>query len=182
MSNAHDIAKWMKFHLSGGLNESGSRVITQDTLKSTYNARNSISSSGISGYFPKPRVSHKTSEDNYALGWRNGHYREYKILRHTGTILGFSSLITLIPEMNIGIFTTMNGQDSDYIFRTLPHNYLADIALGEDAWLNSSTICSFPNPWYSMPPEASHTINKSHKLSRSPSEYVGHYGNNGYGD
>ncbi|XP_062610694.1 uncharacterized protein LOC134272486 [Saccostrea cucullata] len=182
MSNAHDMAKWMKFHLSGGLNESGSRVMAQDTLKSTYKARNSISSSGISEYFSKPKVPHTTSEDNYALGWRNGHYREYKILRHTGTILGFSSLITLIPEMNIGIFTTMNGQDSDYIFRTLLHNYLADIALGEDAWLNSSTICSFPNPWYSMPSEASHTINKSQKLSRSPSAYVGHYHNNAYGD
>ncbi|XP_061190033.1 uncharacterized protein LOC133197863 [Saccostrea echinata] len=182
MSNAHDMAKWMKFHLSGGLNEHGSRVMQEETLKSTYKARNSISSSGISEYFSKPRVPHTTTENNYALGWRNGYYREYKILRHTGTILGFSSLVTLIPDMNIGIFTTMNGQDSDYIFRTLLHNYLADIALGEDAWLNSSTICSFPKPWFSLTPSASHHISKSNTLSRSSSEYVGHYHNNAYGD
>lgn len=107
---------------------------------------------------------------------------EYKILRHTGTILGYSSLITLIPDMNIGIFTTMNGQDSDFIFRTLLHNYLADVALGEDAWLNSSTICSFPEPWFSTPSETLHLIGKSNRLTRSPLEYVGRYHNDAYGD
>ncbi|XP_011449649.3 uncharacterized protein [Magallana gigas] len=182
MSCAHDMAKWMKFHLSGGLNESGNRIMLSETLKSTYKARNSITSLGISKYFSKPKVPHTTSEDNYALGWRNGHYREYKILRHTGTILGYSSLITLIPDMNIGIFTTMNGQDSDFIFRTLLHNYLADVALGEDTWLNSSTICSFPEPWFSTPSETLHLIGKSNRLTRSPLEYVGHYHNDAYGD
>lgn len=75
MSCAHDMAKWMKFHLSGGLNESGNRIMLSETLKSTYKARNSITSLGISKYFSKPKVPHTTSEDNYALGWRNGHYR-----------------------------------------------------------------------------------------------------------
>jgi hypothetical protein len=84
--------------------------------------------------------------------------------------------------MNIGIFTTMNGQDSDYIYRTLLHNYLADIALGEKAWLNSSIICSFPEPWYSLTSKISHPISKSNKLSRSSSQYVGHYQNDAYGD
>lgn len=83
--------------------------------------------------------------------------------------------------MNIGIFTTMNGQDSDFIFRTLLHNYLADVALGEDTWLNSSTICSFPEPWFSTPSETLHLIGKSNRLTRSPLEYVGHYHNDAYG-
>lgn len=84
--------------------------------------------------------------------------------------------------MNTGIFTTMNGQDSDFIFRTLLHNYLADVALGEDTWLNSSTICSFPEPWFSTPSETLHLISKSNRLSRLPLEYVGHYHNDAYGD
>lgn len=84
--------------------------------------------------------------------------------------------------MNIGIFTTMNGQDSDFIYRTLLHNYLADVALEEEAWLNSSTICSFPEPWFSLISKTSHPINKSNKLSRSTSQYVGHYQNEAYGD
>nr|XP_022329535.1 uncharacterized protein LOC111128280 [Crassostrea virginica] len=182
MSNAHDMAKWMKFHLSGGLNESGDRVMSSATLKSTYKPRNSISSLGISEYFSKPRIPYSTSEDNYALGWRTGHYRGYRILRHTGTILGSSSLITLIPDMNVGIFTTMNGQDSNFFFRTLLHNYLSDVALGEKAWLNSSTICSFPEPWFSVKPSVSHQISKSNQLSRASSDYIGHYRNDAYGD
>jgi CubicO group peptidase (beta-lactamase class C family) len=75
MSSAHDMAKWMKFHLSGGLDGRGHRVMSSATLRSTYKARNSISSTGISQYFSKPKIPHTTSEDNYALGWRNGHYR-----------------------------------------------------------------------------------------------------------
>ena len=106
----------------------------------------------------------------------------YRILRHTGTILGSSSLITLIPDMNVGIFTSMNGQDSNFFFRTLLHNYLSDVALGEKAWLNSSTICSFPEPWFSMNPSVSHQISKSNQLSRASSDYIGHYRNDAYGD
>lgn len=70
MSCAHDMAKWMKFHLSGGLNESGNRIMLSETLKSTYKARNSITSLGISKIntfqsrrFPTQRVKTTTPWD-----------------------------------------------------------------------------------------------------------------------
>ena len=43
------------------------------------------------------------------------------MLRHTGTTFGYSSLITLLPDVNIGVFTTMTGEDESYVTRTLLH-------------------------------------------------------------
>lgn len=83
--------------------------------------------------------------------------------------------------MNIGIFTSMTGQDHNYIFRSLLHNYLSDIALGETPWLNGSTICTFPEPWYSNPSTTHTSVNKNIPLYRSESEYIGSYANDGYG-
>jgi hypothetical protein len=67
-------------------------------------------------------------------------------------IWGYSSLVTLIPDMNIGIFTTMNGDDPGYRYRFLLHNYIGDLLLGENPWLNKTTLCTFPEPWYRASP------------------------------
>ena len=58
------------------------------------------------------------------------------MLRHTGTTFGFISLLTLFPDLNLGFYTTMTGNDDHYIFRTLLHNYMADVALGVEPWLS----------------------------------------------
>jgi hypothetical protein len=46
--------------------------------------------------------------------------------------------------MNIGIFTSMNGADGENTVRILFHNYIADLLLGEEPWLNKTTVCTFP--------------------------------------
>jgi hypothetical protein len=45
-----------------------------------------------------------------------------------------AGFITLIPSMNIGIFTSMNGADGENTVRILFHNYIADLLLGEEPW------------------------------------------------
>ncbi|KAJ8302679.1 hypothetical protein KUTeg_019075 [Tegillarca granosa] len=182
MSNALDVAKWMKFHLNGGKNEAGHQIVDSDSLAYIYRPRNTIMSATVSKYFTKPKVPVTTTETSYGFGWKIGYYRgSYRILRHTGSTWGYSSLVTLIPDMNIGIFTSMTGNDHNYIFRALLHNYLSDIALGETPWLNGSTICSFPEPWYTIPVSKHTSVNKNIPLYRDESEYIGSYSNNAYG-
>ncbi|XP_021346150.1 gigasin-6-like [Mizuhopecten yessoensis] len=179
MSSAEDMTKWMMFHLSGGRSVSGTKVMDSDILASIYYPRNSIGHS--SKYFSRPNVPVATSEYSYAFGWRNGYYRGYPILRHTGTISGYSSLLTLIPNSDIGIFTSMTGSDSDYVLRTLLHNYLADVALGETPWLNETTLCTFPEPWMRKDASVSSAIETDLPFHRDVNGYAGTYHNDLYG-
>ncbi|KAK3097217.1 hypothetical protein FSP39_007591, partial [Pinctada imbricata] len=182
MSSAVDMTKWMNFHLNGGKNEHGVQVVNKSSVESTHIARNHIVSSTVEKYFSQPKVPVSTSENNYAAGWKTGHYRGYRILRHTGSTYGYVSLITLFPDMNIGIFMSMTGSDQHYLFRALIHNFLSDVVLGVHPWLNESTICSFPKPWYdSIHISNYYVISKSHKASRPLTEYVGSYTNDAYG-
>lgn len=106
-----------------------------------------------------------------------------RILRHTGTTFGYSSMVTLFPDLNLGIFTSMTGQDEHYILRNLLHNFLSDSLLGITPWLNATTMCTFPNPWYSSISYSHYVIiDKTISASRPLSEYVGTYHNDAYGE
>lgn len=77
----------------------------------------------------------------------------------------------------------MTGEDEHYIFRNLLHNFLSDTLLEITPWLNATTICSFPNPWYSSIAYSHYvTIDHSVPASRPLSEYVGIYHNDAYGE
>lgn len=75
----------------------------------------------------------------------------------------------------------MTGSDRDYLFRSVMHNYLSDVALGECPWLNSSTICSFPEPWMRKSSTSHHTIVKNVHSHRPISTYLGTYHNDAFG-
>jgi CubicO group peptidase (beta-lactamase class C family) len=75
MSTAEDYAKWMMFHLSGGQNQAGQQVMDRDVVTDMHRPRNTIKSASVAKYFTKPSVPVTTSENSYALGWKNGYYR-----------------------------------------------------------------------------------------------------------
>ena len=70
------------------------------------------------------------------------------MIMHTGSSWGFTSLLTLLPDMNIGIYSSMTGPDDDTLGRRTSHMYMMDLLLGEEPWLNLTTACTFPQPWY----------------------------------
>ncbi|XP_069137182.1 uncharacterized protein [Argopecten irradians] len=182
MSSANDMAKWMMFHLDKGRNSFSVKVVEERALAHTHKAHNTIAKSSISKYFTKPVVPHTHSQTNYALGWKNGYYRGYEVLTHSGSTWGYRALITLFPAMRLGIYTSLTGEDYGYILRTNLHNYLADKYLDETPWLNGSTICSFPEPWFRPGKEKSKPlIDKTRALPRNATYYVGEYENSAYG-
>lgn len=106
----------------------------------------------------------------------------YNTLSHTGTTWGYNSALTLLPEMNLGIFTVFTGADHHYKYRTSLHNYLADIYTGEIPWLNVTTLCTFPQPWiHGSSKKSKPSIRKDRKASRHISMYVGIYIHPAYG-
>ena len=105
----------------------------------------------------------------------------YRILSHSGTTFGYIALLTLFPDINLGVFTALTCEDRSKVFRTILHNYLADMYIGETPWLNKTTLCTFPEPFYKpFPKRVRRNIERYRKLARNVSEYAGTYYNPAY--
>jgi hypothetical protein len=49
----------------------------------------------------------------YGLGWRLSDYRGYKQVGHSGSLAGIVTMVTLIPELKLGIIVFTNQQSGD---------------------------------------------------------------------
>lgn len=183
LTNGEDYAKWMNFHLNDGKDKSGIRLLKKESFAKLHTPHNLIKWMGK--YFKKPPVPVATADTSYAFGWKNGYYRGYRILHHTGSTFGYNSMVTLFPDLKLGVFTSMTGEDENHIFGQLLHNFLSDNLLDVEPWLNETTMCSFPSPWYSKSPIPYFEyvkIDQTVSASRPLSEYVGIYHNDVYGE
>lgn len=183
LTNGIDYAKWMNFHLNDGKDKARICLLKKESFAKLHTPHNLIKPMGK--YFRQPLVPVTTADTSYAFGWKNGYYRGYRILHHTGSTFGYSSMVTLFPDLKLGIFTSMTGEDENHIFGQLLHNFLSDNLLGVKPWLNATTMCSFPSTWYSkssIPYFKYVKINKTFSASRPLSEYVGIFHNDVYGE
>ena len=90
--------------------------------------------------------------------------------------------MTLVPSADVGIFVALTGNDPWYIFRTNLHLYIADLLLGYEPWLNTTTICTFPEPWMRRVTSQSETeVRRDLNAHRKLEEYTGVYFNHAYG-
>ncbi|KAL3887928.1 hypothetical protein ACJMK2_000313 [Sinanodonta woodiana] len=183
LSNALDMAKWMMFHLSGGRNTEGVWVLKEGILGVAHKTQQPVPPTTITSYLTRPTAPVTLSEDNYGFGWKIGYYRGYPLLTHTGSTMGYRAMLTLYPNQKLGIFTAMTGDDPNYIFRSNLNSYISDLYLHEEPWLNVSTICSFPEPWFEKKNSTPKTaIDKNIQPFRANDSYVGVYSNEAYGD
>ncbi|XP_046567329.1 uncharacterized protein LOC124275727 [Haliotis rubra] len=180
VTNALDAANWMKFHLSKGLDPSGRRVMDEKDVEELYGPRTAMRSYTLK-YFNKPDIPVTSVFGMYAFGFRIGYYRGYKMVAHSGSTFGYRALLTLFPSENLGIFIAMTGEDSNYRYRFPLQNYIADRILGEKPWLNVSTICSFPAPWFNET-SSSPSYNMAKTLSHDRKQYEGIYHHKGFGN
>ncbi|HEX2140140.1 MAG TPA: DUF3471 domain-containing protein, partial [Woeseiaceae bacterium] len=51
----------------------------------------------------------------YALGWNVQDYRGVKLVLHGGAVFGVQTLVTLIPEKNVGLFLVINSEDGEAV-------------------------------------------------------------------
>lgn len=153
LTNGIDYAKWMNFHLNGGKDKSEPHLLNEKSFAYLH-APHIIINKSIEENFRQPQKPETTAYISYAFGWKNGYYRGNRILRHTGTTFGYSSMVTLFPDLNLGVFTSMTGQEEHYNLSEKLHNFLSDTLLGVKPGVK-------PRPL---------------------SEYVGNYHNDAYGN
>lgn len=149
VSTSTDLAKWTAMLLNNGNDTHGARVLRSGVVQQVFQPAGVLSDSSFEEGYKRPVTPVSFSGDTYCLGWRKGHYRDYTLMYHSGSTFGYKAFLTLLPALNVGVVSLMTGEDEDNAFRTPLHEYLMDVALGLTPWINSSTVCTFPDPWKS---------------------------------
>lgn len=100
ISTVEDMANWVKMHLNHG----------------TFNGKEVISRKNHNMlWYPQTITgSDSTRLTNYAQGWTVEFGEQGRYIRHTGLAYGYTALVGMQPELNLGfVFLTNNGSSSD---------------------------------------------------------------------
>ena len=102
---------------------------------------------------------------------------------HSGSLTTYKTRVWLYPDVGLGLFVSSNGPlgsaSSWGLILTL--QYLSDLLLGEEPWLNTSTLCTFPEPWKPSPPVDTMTPPADDPV-RDAGDYTGTYHHPAFGN
>ena len=103
------------------------------------------------------------------------------MLSHHGYLPGGISLTSMFPDLQLGIFISMNGgiQRHSYFIQNKIHAYITDMALQVEPWLTDDIMCTFDRPSASseVPPDP-----ETHLACRPLADYTGMYHQPAYGN
>jgi len=102
-ASVRDLAYWVRFQLTGGLDPSGRRLISSAALAETHAPHTVIRMTER-----ERLLNPDTTQRTYALGWFIQHYKGQMLVAHSGVLEGFRALVTLHPASNTGIVVLAN--------------------------------------------------------------------------
>ncbi|KAL3878770.1 hypothetical protein ACJMK2_031101 [Sinanodonta woodiana] len=186
LSNAEDMAKFMRFLLKNGRDHLGRQVVDEKLLSEMFGTYNRLSGPTEERYnLRKPIFPVDEVQVGYGYGWITGSYRGYRKVWHSGGLFAYISLLWVYPDMGIGIFASANGPTVDNLavdaIRTI-FFYISDILLGEEPWLNATTACSFPGKWKNSTVDSVSNDDLDHPFNVILDRYVGNYGSHVFPD
>ena len=120
VSSVADMSSWVLLHLNKGKHE-GTQIVSENQVAQMH-APQMVAP--VTFPFPEIPIS------SYGLGWFVEPYRGYMMAEHGGNINGFSSLVTLLPEQNLGVVVLTN-LDANPVPNILTYN-ICDRLLGLD--------------------------------------------------
>ncbi len=171
-SNLEDMCKWMLFHLNDG-KVADAQLISAAMMTQIHTPYMAISA---------PSRYPEISPASYGLGWFIDMYRGHNRVYHGGNIDGFSALVSLYPNDNLGIVVLTNTDGSPA--PGIVTNYAAEKIFGLDPidW-NTRMKTEADKAKEAKSKEAGKEPDRilgtkpSHKLT----DFVGEYENPGYG-
>ena len=107
-SGAEDMAKWMLVRLNRGKLPDGTALYSERT------ARQIEAPVTIQPSLPPPAelAPLRSNFAAYALGLGVRDYRGQRVLTHTGGLPGYVSIVTLLPERNLGVAVLTNAEST----------------------------------------------------------------------
>ena len=100
-SNVEEMANWVRLHLALG-EFGGERIVAEEQVRDMH---------AQSMFIPRPDPDAAMPLFGYGLGWFTEPYRGYWRVHHGGNIDGFSALVSMLPDNDIGlvILTNLDG-------------------------------------------------------------------------
>lgn len=166
------LANWLRFHLDQGTFE-GQRLLSATLIRSLQAPRVYVAASEFA----------EIGDVHYGLGFLSHTYRGERVVGHSGGWIGWSTLLTMLPDRGVGIVVLTNLDDNPV--PGILANYVFDRACGRE-----------PVPWLERHRERRRKAvvqrdadRQAHKVFRRPNtrpshdlaDYVGDYGHPGYG-
>jgi CubicO group peptidase (beta-lactamase class C family) len=109
--SANDMSKWLVLQLAHGKLPGGERLFSEAAHAAMWKPE------VLQPIGPLPEAL-KLAEpmfQAYALGWGVRDYRGTKLITHGGAVLGFQSVVTLMPSKNIGFAIEINSEDGEIV-------------------------------------------------------------------
>ena len=106
-SSAREMARYVQTELARGVSPDGTRVVSAANLERTWQP-------GVAFPPAPPGTPAETAtfSQHYALGWFTGAFGGQRLVWHSGATMGFTSLVTLLPDADFGIVVLTNGEAS----------------------------------------------------------------------
>ncbi|XP_067661435.1 uncharacterized protein [Haliotis asinina] len=180
-SSAEDMAKWMHFLLRKGVTEDNVTLVKSTTLAEAFKSHRSYNRPHP---ITKPKYPVVDLYYGYGYAWLLSTYKGYRKIMHSGGLFSYITYLTLLPDLDFGIFTSANGpgtRDEGNAQKAIAY-YISDILIGDQPWLNSSTGCTFPMPWEDVSESSQNNSDITNTEVECLDCYIGRYGNYMFGD
>ncbi|PVD35054.1 hypothetical protein C0Q70_06335 [Pomacea canaliculata] len=186
-SSADDMAKWLSWHLHGGVTSDGDFLLNKTTLQDMYTPRIILSPQILAAraMMKPPQFPVSYQDFGYGYAWFTSSYRGYPMVWHSGVINSYITHLSMLRDLDLGIFMTTNGHKGSDVMYTLEEifYYITDLFLGEEPWLNTTNACQFPQPWVNTTGQTpSNDTNIVPGNIENPQDFVGQYENRLFGN
>lgn len=176
MSTINDMMKWVAFNLNNG-KVGDKQIISEANMKEIHKPQ-MLMSEPLLVPFPEQDFY------SYAMGWFTESYRGHMMVEHGGNINGFSALVTMIPDMELGVVTLTNFDNS---FNTYATTYsILDAYMGAENGDWHKRWRELIAQVFTSAPEQTKALNGEKIEGTVPSRalegFVGTYNNATYGD
>ncbi|HTU59101.1 MAG TPA: serine hydrolase domain-containing protein, partial [Polyangiales bacterium] len=105
--SAADMSRWIRVWLDQGVAPNGRRVFSEQAYQTLWDPVVVIPVPPARG-----ALAPATPElEDYALGWMVESYHGYKIVHHSGGVLGGVAELWLVPQKHLGISVIVNSED-----------------------------------------------------------------------
>jgi CubicO group peptidase (beta-lactamase class C family) len=120
MSSATDMARWLELQLARGKLADGDSLFSQATSAELWKLVTPIDPWSA----PPELAPLEANFEGYALGFFLSDYRGEKMVSHTGGLPGFTSVVAMIPEKELGVAVLINQESPAFYaisFHILDH-------------------------------------------------------------
>jgi CubicO group peptidase (beta-lactamase class C family) len=111
-SSASEMVRYVQTELGKGVNPDGRRVVSAENLERTWQPSVALQAG------PGTPPDMAAFAGHYALGWVLGAYGGQRLVWHSGGTLGFTTLVSFLPEADLGvvILTNRSGTASPFTY------------------------------------------------------------------